>query len=222
MKTSLFEKLRQPETVVLSAGHDAGDPGTVIGNFKEADEAIILVDEIAKQLKKKGITVDVVPHESDLKTAIKYVNAGYNAGDAWAIEIHRCSADGLPVKQASLRCGVYYYPSQGSTEIGIFVANALKRFGADGTSWARPDTESGFTRLGWIRTQGRSPICSNSGAWRGITRRNTSSSWRKSQRSPYTKLSPALLGTRKPAESPSPESAPSSTGQLLRFQQFRW
>jgi N-acetyl-anhydromuramyl-L-alanine amidase AmpD/N-acetylmuramoyl-L-alanine amidase len=151
MKTSLFEKLRQPATVVLSAGHGAGDPGKVIGDFKEADEAITLVDEIAKQLKKKGVTIDVVPHESDLKTAIKYVNARYNAGDAWAIEIHRCSADGLPAKQASLRCGVYYYPSQGSTEIGIFMANALKRFGADGTTWARPDTESGFTRLGWIR-----------------------------------------------------------------------
>jgi N-acetyl-anhydromuramyl-L-alanine amidase AmpD/N-acetylmuramoyl-L-alanine amidase len=151
MKTSLFEKLRQPTTVVLSAGHGAGDPGKVNGDFKEADEVIILVDEIAKQLKKKGTTVDVVPHESDLKTAIKYVNAHYDAGDAWAIEIHRCSADGLPVKQASLRCGVYYYPSQGSEEIGIFMSNALKRFGADGTTWARPDTESGFTRLGWIR-----------------------------------------------------------------------
>ena len=151
MNTSLFEKLRQPTAVVLSAGHGGGDPGTVIGDFKEADEAIIMVDEIAKQLKKKGITVDVVPHENGLKTAIQYVNARYDTGDAWAIEIHRSSADGLPVKQGSLRCGVYYYPSQASTEIGIFMANALKRFGADGTSWARPDTESGFTRLGWIR-----------------------------------------------------------------------
>ena len=151
MKTSLFEKLRQPTTVVLSAGHGAGDPGTVIGDFKEADQAIIMVDEVAKQLKKKGITVDLVPHENGLKTAIQYVNARYDTGDAWAIEIHRSPADGLPVKQASLRCGVYYYPSQASTEIGIFMANALKRFGADGTSWARPDTESGFTRLGWIR-----------------------------------------------------------------------
>jgi N-acetylmuramoyl-L-alanine amidase len=97
MKTSLFEKLRQPTAVVLSAGHGAGDPGTVNGDFKEADEAIIIVDEIAKQLKKKGITVDVVPHENGLKTAIKYVNARYDAGDAWEIEIHRCSADGLPV-----------------------------------------------------------------------------------------------------------------------------
>ena len=151
MKTSLFEKLRQPTTIVLSAGHGAGDPGTVNGNFKEADEAIILVDEIAKQLKKRGITIDVVPHESSLKTAIKYVNARYDVNDAWAIEIHRSSADGLPLKQASLRCGVYYYPSQGSTEIGIFMASALKRFGADSTSWARPDTESSFKRLGWIR-----------------------------------------------------------------------
>jgi N-acetyl-anhydromuramyl-L-alanine amidase AmpD/N-acetylmuramoyl-L-alanine amidase len=151
MKTSLFEKLRQPTTVVLSASHGAGDPGTVNGDFKEADEAIIIVDAIAKQLEKKGITVDIVPHENGLKTAIKYVNARYDGDGAWAIEIHRGSADGLPVKQASLRCGVYYHPSQGSTEIGIFMANALKRFGAHGTSWARPDTESGFTRLGWIR-----------------------------------------------------------------------
>ena len=154
MKTSLFEKLRQPTTIVLSAGHGGGDPGRVIGNLKEADELIIIVDEIAKQLKKRAITVDVVPHENGLKTAIKYVNARYGGGDAWAIEIHRGAADGLPVKQASLRCGVYYYPSQGSTEIAIFIANALKRFGAHGTSWARPDTESGFKRLGWIRDTG--------------------------------------------------------------------
>ena len=104
MKTSLFEKLRQPTTIVLSAGHGAGDPGTVNGNFKEADEAIILVDEIAKQLKKRGITIDVVPHESSLKTAIKYVNARYDVNDAWAIEIHRSSADGLPVKASKMDC----------------------------------------------------------------------------------------------------------------------
>jgi N-acetyl-anhydromuramyl-L-alanine amidase AmpD/N-acetylmuramoyl-L-alanine amidase len=151
MKTSLFEKLRQPTTIVLSAGHGDGDPGAVNGDFKEADEAIIMVDEIAKQLKKEGITVDVVPHENGLERAIKYVNARYDEGDAWAIEIHRGSADGLLVEQASLRCVVYYYPSQGSTEIGIFIANALKRFGAHGTSWARPDTESRFKRLPWIQ-----------------------------------------------------------------------
>ena len=151
MKTSLFEKLRQPTIVVLSAGHGAGDPGAVNGDFKEADEAIIMVDEIAKQLKKQGVTVDVVPHENGLKGAIKYVNDRYDSGDAWAIEIHRDSADGLLAEQASLRCGVYYYPSQGSTEIGIFMANALKRFGAHDTSWARPDTDSRFKRLAWIR-----------------------------------------------------------------------
>ncbi len=85
MKTSLFEKLRQPTTVVLSAGHGAGDPGAMNGDFKEADEAIIMVDEIAKQLKKQGVTVDVVPHENGLKGAIKYVNDRYDSGDAWAI-----------------------------------------------------------------------------------------------------------------------------------------
>jgi len=151
MKTSLLEKLRQPTTIVLSAGHGDGDPGAVNGKFNEADEAIIMVDEIAKQLKKQGITVDVVPHENGLKAAIKYVNANYDEGDAWAIEIHRDSADGLLAEQASLRCGVYHYPSQGSTEIGIFVANALKRFGAHDTTWARPDTDSRFKQLGWIR-----------------------------------------------------------------------
>ena len=38
---------------MLSAGHGDGDQGAVNGDFKEADEAIILVDEIAKQLKKR-------------------------------------------------------------------------------------------------------------------------------------------------------------------------
>ena len=52
MKTSLLEKLRQPTAIVLSAGHGDGDPEALNGDFKEADEAIIMVDEIAKQLKK--------------------------------------------------------------------------------------------------------------------------------------------------------------------------
>jgi len=176
MKTSLFEKLRQPATVVLSAGHGAGDPGAVNGDFKEADEAIIMVDEVAKQLKKQGVTVDVVPHENGLKGAIKYVNDRYDSGDAWAIEIHRDSADGLLAEQASLRCGVYYYPSQGSTEIGIFMANALKRFGAHaraGHDRTRIRASSDWHGSG---SRNRSPICSNSVSWRATIPRRISSS----------------------------------------------
>ncbi len=113
-KPAGLENLRQPTTIVLSAGHGDGDPGAVNGEFKEADEAIMMVDEIAKQLKKAAITVDVVPHKNGLKGAIKYVNDRYDLGDAWAIEIHRDSADGLPVEQASLRCGVYYNLPRGA------------------------------------------------------------------------------------------------------------
>ncbi|MGV3663127.1 MAG: N-acetylmuramoyl-L-alanine amidase [Prosthecobacter sp.] len=151
MKTSLFEKLRSPTTIVLSAGHGAGDPGAVNGTFKEAEQTVVIVDEIAKILRKEGVNVDVVPHTHGLADAIKHINQRHDAGTAWAIEIHRDSADGLPAEQASLRCGVYHYPNQGGTEVGIFLANAFKRFGAHSTSWARPDTDSRHKRLAWIR-----------------------------------------------------------------------
>ena len=222
MKTSLFEKLRQPTTVVLSAGHGGGDPGTVNGNLKEADEAVIMVDEIAKQLKKKGITVDVVPHENGLKTAIRYVNARYDTGDAWAIEIHRSSADGLPSETGVVALWSVLLSSQASTEIGIFIANALKRFGSDGTSWARPTRSRASRDWDGSATLNRSLICSNSDAWRATIPRSISSSWQKSRRNPYTRLSPASLGTTESSELANPESAASSVRQLLRFRQCRW
>lgn len=151
MKTSFFDGLRQPTKIVLSAGHGDGDPGVVNGKYREADQTIVLVDQIAKTVSDRGVSVDIVPHSSGLNDAIKYVNKNYNPRDVWAVEIHRDSADGLSFEDASFRCGAYHYPYKGSTEIALFLARAMTRFGANEKTWARPDTRSKHKSLAWIR-----------------------------------------------------------------------
>src|SRR4051812_41849921 len=112
MQTSTLPKLQRPGQIVLAAGHGGGDSGAQHGEHKEAAQTIVIADEIARLLQQAGLPIDLVPHELALQDSIRYINDRYGSGEAWAIEIHRDSATGLPPDQASFRCGVYHYPSQ--------------------------------------------------------------------------------------------------------------
>lgn len=151
MRTSTLAQLQEPSTVVLAAGHGASDPGAEFGGFNERDEAVAIVDRMAAELRARGVTVEVAPHREDTEDSIRFVNERFGFGDAWVIEVHRDSASGLSPDDASLRCGIYYGTSEGSRQIGEFVRASYLRHGAHARSWARPDTESRFGRLGWIR-----------------------------------------------------------------------
>jgi N-acetylmuramoyl-L-alanine amidase len=156
--TSQFDDLKSPSTLVLCAGHGGGDSGATNGNFTEADETIYLVNQMVTLLQNKGVNVTIVPHELGLVESINWVNQRYQWGDAWVIEIHRDSADGVDFTEASNRCGVYgfgAYDNQpedaDSMDIARFMRDVLVREGASDSSWARPDTDVRFGRLGWIR-----------------------------------------------------------------------
>jgi hypothetical protein len=150
VQSSNFTALKQPSIIVLSAGHGEGDPGVVYGGFKEENETVVLTDLIAFNLQAKGVEVRVVPHSRGLKKAIKHINDKFDYGQAWAIEIHRDSADNLKPERASKCCGVYQGTSQGSTEIGRFIRQVFLREGCHSTTWARPHTQSRHGKLGWV------------------------------------------------------------------------
>ena len=151
MNTSSLALLQAPETIVLAAGHGGGDSGATFGNFKERDQAIVIVDRMAALLTARGVSVVIAPHTHDTDVSIPWVNQRYPFGSAWVIEVHRDSASGLGADDASRRCGVYTGTSSRSIEVGAFVRLAMLRHGAHARTWNRLHTQSGHGSLGWIR-----------------------------------------------------------------------
>jgi len=142
--------LQEPEIVVLAAGHGGADSGATNGLFKERDQAVVIVDRMKVLLEARDINVKVAPHTQDTHQTIPWLNEKYDFHEAWVLEIHRDSADGLPEDDASRRCGVYYGNSQNSKKVGAFIRNAFMGHGANSKTWARKHTESRFGSLGWI------------------------------------------------------------------------
>lgn len=151
MRTSSLRVLQDPTVIVLAAGHGGNSPGATSGPHEERKQAIAITKRIAELIKQNGVEVEVVPHELDLRPSITWVNERFSFGDAWVIELHRDSANGLDLDDASRRCGIYYGTSESSKDVGNFVRLSLMANGANSKSWARPDTESNHGGLGWIR-----------------------------------------------------------------------
>lgn len=151
MRTSSLRVLQDPTVIVLAAGHGGNSPGATSGPHEERKQAIIITKRMTELIKQNGVEVEVVPHELDLRPSIAWVNERFSFGDAWVIELHRDSADGLDLDDASRRCGIYYGTSESSKDVGNFVRLSLMAHGANSKSWARPDTASNHRSLGWIR-----------------------------------------------------------------------
>lgn len=150
MQSSPLVMLQEPEIIVLAAGHGGADPGAVNGRYKERDQAIVIVDRMAVLLAAHNIKVEVAPHTQDTHETIPWLNAQYDFHEAWVLEIHRDSAPGLNLDDASRRCGVYYGNSPNSKKVGAFVRNAFLGNGAHPNSWSRKHTEARSGSLGWI------------------------------------------------------------------------
>jgi N-acetylmuramoyl-L-alanine amidase len=151
MNTSSLPLLQQPQTVVLAAGHGGSDTGATNGSHKERDQAIVIVDQMASLLSARGVNTVVAPHSQDTDVTIPWVNQRYRFGDAWVLEIHRDSASGLDLDDASRRCGVYTGTSSRSIQVGAFIRQAFLRHGAHSNTWSRLHTQSRHGGLGWIR-----------------------------------------------------------------------
>jgi len=152
MKTSPHRILQTVPTLILAAGHGGADPGACFGPFKESLEAVALTDAIAALLRPAlpAGSLIVAPHHQDTHETIPWINARYKMGAAWAIEIHRDSADTIKEPAASLRGGVYHGASGASMDIAENMASAMRRAGAHESTWTRDHRDSRFRSLGWI------------------------------------------------------------------------
>lgn len=144
--------MKFPDTIILAAGHGGKDSGAVSpdGKHNERDQAILIVDAAAATLRAVGLRVVIPPHSLDTHETIPWLNNRYNFGDAWALEIHRDSAPSIKDPDASLRCGVYHGSSKNSVDVAERLVAGMKKGGATRTSWARNQSVSRFSRLGWI------------------------------------------------------------------------
>lgn len=146
------------KTIILAAGHGGNDTGAVSldGKHRERDQAITLVDDIARRLTSAGHNVIIAPHGHDTHQTIPWINARYPAGSAIAYEIHRDSADsirGLP--DADTRLGIYHSGSAISSAYADAWAASARANGAHSTTWSRNHTASRCANgLGWINQLG--------------------------------------------------------------------
>lgn len=152
MKNSKLPLLDSINKIVLCAGHGLKDPGSTHGPYREYDRNVYIVRKIAEMLIAKGIDVKTVPPTANSGASVEWMKKHYpGVYDAWSIQIHTDSAEGITEPRASKECGVYYGTTVESQTIAIYVAKKLKDYGANSTTWARPDTASRHKRLAWIR-----------------------------------------------------------------------
>lgn len=103
--------------IVLVAGHGGIDSGAISPQgHREADQVIFITDIVAKNLRDRGLNIEVCPHNLDLQGGINWINARFseynpNRNDnTWILEFHRDWANpNLPQEQRDNQIGIYYF-----------------------------------------------------------------------------------------------------------------
>ena len=150
----MLSRLSRINRVVLSIGHQKGkDTGAVnkLTGETENDQCTAIVVKTQQLLKLNGIPTLVLPDVSLAETC-NLINARCNAYTDIAIEIHKDSTDGEFNPSMIRRMGVYGHPEASqSMQIARLIKDSFIASGAEPkTTWARIDTDRGFT-LAFVR-----------------------------------------------------------------------
>lgn len=73
--------------IYLTAGHRGGSTGANYNNIKEAEETIWLRDEIARLLRRKGVSVELDNDNASLSEVVAQVNVGCKPTDI-CVDLH--------------------------------------------------------------------------------------------------------------------------------------
>jgi N-acetylmuramoyl-L-alanine amidase len=149
----MLSRLQKISRVVLSIGHQKGkDTGAV--NTKtgetENDQCFAIVAKIMSLLKLNGMK-HLVLSDMSLTETCNYINTRCNSITDICFELHKDSFDKYDPTTMHRRMGVYGHPyASQSMQIAHLMKDSFLQSGAQADTWARVDTDRGFT-LAFVR-----------------------------------------------------------------------
>lgn len=139
--------------IFISAGHGgteqgSRDLGAIVAGTTEAQEMILLRDQVVPELRSRGFEVLSVPDDLSLIGTIQWINARTRPGDV-ALEIHADAASNPSVRGA----GVYYITNntERKNHAELMLLALTRRLPQLPNRGAKADTSTGVGRLAFCR-----------------------------------------------------------------------
>ncbi|MEW5859217.1 MAG: N-acetylmuramoyl-L-alanine amidase [Cyanobacteriota bacterium] len=134
--------------IFISAGHGAGEPGGRAGGTTEAQEMILLRDQIVPELRSRGFEVLSVPDDQTSAQSISWINARARSGDV-ALEIHADAYSNPATRGAT----VFYIANneERKQNAELLLLALLRRVPQLPSRGVKPDTATGVGRLSFCR-----------------------------------------------------------------------
>jgi hypothetical protein len=139
--------------IFISAGHggvEGGirDLGSVVGSTTEAQEMILLRDQVVPELRSRGFEVLSVPDELSSAQTIQWINARFKAGDV-ALEIHADAYSNPSVRGAT----TFYIANNNErkSHAELLLLALVRRLPQLPNRGAKPDTATGIGRITFCR-----------------------------------------------------------------------
>lgn len=139
--------------IFISAGHGGieqggRDLGAIAGGTTEAQQMILLRDQIVPELRSRGFEVLSVPDDLSSAESIQWINARYRPGDV-ALEIHSGSSPNPSVRGTA----VYYIANntERKNQAELILLALLRRLPQLPNRGAKSDTATGMGFLPFTR-----------------------------------------------------------------------
>ncbi|HBB34528.1 MAG TPA: cell wall hydrolase [Cyanobacteria bacterium UBA8803] len=139
--------------IFISAGHGGieqggRDLGAIAGGTTEAQEMILLRDQVVPELRSRGFEVLSVPDDLSSAQSIQWINSRARPGDV-ALEIHTGSFSNPGVRGAT----VYYIANntERKNHADLLLLALLRRLPQLPNRGAKPDTTTGVGNLAFCR-----------------------------------------------------------------------
>ena len=139
--------------IFISAGHGGieqggRDPGSIVGNTTEAQEMILLRDQVVPELRSRGFEVLSVPDDLSSSQTIGWINTRVKAGDV-ALEIHADAFSNPDVRGAT----AFYIANntERKTQAEMILYALVRRLPQLPNRGAKPDTATGIGSVSFCR-----------------------------------------------------------------------
>lgn len=139
--------------IFISAGHGGiekggRDPGSVVGNTSEAQEMILLRDQVVPELRSRGFEVLSVPDDLSSSQSIQWINSRSRPNDV-ALEIHADAYSNPDVRGAT----AFYIANntERKNHADLMLLALIRRLPQLPNRGAKPDTATGIGRISFCR-----------------------------------------------------------------------